>query len=282
MTIPEGAVEILGCRVHRLGIRSAAQWMAELVDGGGRHQVALVAVHTVMSARRDRALQAVYRGASLALADGVSLLWASRLLGRPIPGRVPGADLLSAFARIAAAKGYTFYLMGSGPGQVAASLVRDNPALRVVGTSDPPFCPQLPPEVNRSIIEDINRVKPDVLWVGLGAPKQDRWIAENLGELQVRLAVGVGAAFDFCSGRIKRAPRWMQSLGLEWFFRFLMEPRRLFRRYFVEAAPFLPLVAMQRLREPHRVDGGRRAAVGRKSGRSSSPARAASAERSDE
>jgi N-acetylglucosaminyldiphosphoundecaprenol N-acetyl-beta-D-mannosaminyltransferase len=250
LTLPrEGVVEILGCPVHRLGIESATERMQRLIEGGGRHHVALVAVHTVMSARRNRRLQALYRRASLALADGVSLLWASRILGRPIAGRVPGADLLASFARIAATKGYTFFLMGSAPQEVAASLVRSNPGLTVVGTCEPPYCTRLPEAVNRSIIKEINRAKPDVLWVGLGAPKQDRWIAENLGELEVKVAAGVGAAFDFCSGRVRRAPRWMQRLGLEWFFRFLMEPTRLFRRYFVEAAPFLPLVAIQRLRE---------------------------------
>ncbi len=240
-------VEILGCPVHRMDMESAVARIEQMIRGGGRHHVALVAVHTVMGARRDRAMRAIYRKASLALPDGVSMVWASRLLGRPVHGRVAGADLLGSFARIAAAKGYTFYLMGSGPREVAAALVRDNPGLVVAGVSEPPVFEQLPEEVNRSIINDINRVKPDVLWVGLGAPKQDRWIAENLGKLEVRVAAGVGAAFDFCSGRVRRAPAWMQKLGLEWFFRFLMEPRRLARRYFVEAAPFLPLVVLERL-----------------------------------
>jgi N-acetylglucosaminyldiphosphoundecaprenol N-acetyl-beta-D-mannosaminyltransferase len=240
--------------------------MDEMVARGARHHVALVAVHTVMSARRDPGLLAVYRRASLALADGVSMLWASRILGRPIPGRVAGVELLRAFAGIAARKGYTFYLMGSGPQQVAESLARDNPGLIVVGTREPPHGPQVSPEVNRSIIEDINRARPDVLWVGLGAPKQDRWIADNLGELRVKVAAGVGAAFDFCSGRLRRAPVWMQKAGLEWLFRFLMEPRRLFRRYFVEAAPFLPLVVIQRLRGSRAEDRGRRAASARPDG----------------
>ncbi len=246
-------VEILGCPVHRLGLDAAVARIDGLIAAGGAHHVALVAVHTVMAARTDQQLRALYRGVSLGLADGASVVWASRLLGRPIPGRVAGADLLSALAGVAAAKGYTFYLMGSGPEQVAAALVRAHPGLRVVGTCEPPYCEQLPADVNRSIIKEINRAKPDVLWVGLGAPKQDRWIAENLGDLQVHVAAGIGAAFDFCSGRIRRAPVWMQKVGLEWFFRFLMEPKRLFRRYFVEAAPFLPLVALQRLRKSSRA-----------------------------
>lgn len=252
-------VEILGCPVHRMDLQSATLRMAEMIESGGPHHVALVAVHTIMNARKDRGLLALYRRASLALPDGVSVLMASHLLGRPIPARVAGTDLLLSFARIAAAKGYTFYLMGSSPRQVAESLARENPRLQVVGMSEPPYCEELPEDVNRSIIKEINRANPDVLWVGLGAPKQDRWIAENLGALRVRVAVGIGAAFDFCSGRVRRAPVWMQRIGLEWFFRFLMEPRRLFSRYFVEAAPFLPLVAIERLLRRAPAGGGRKA-----------------------
>jgi len=252
-------VNILGCPVHRMDLQSVTVRMVEMIESGGPHHVALVAVHTIMNARKHRDLLALYGRASLALPDGVSVLMASRLLGKPIRGRVAGTDLLLSFARIAAAKGYTFYLMGSHPRQVAESLARENPRLKIVGTFEPPYCDELSENVNSSIIKEINRANPDVLWVGLGAPKQDRWIAENLGALRVHIAVGIGAAFDFCSGRLRRAPVWMQRLSLEWFFRFLMEPKRLFRRYIVEAALFLPLVAIERLLRRTLAAGGRRA-----------------------
>jgi N-acetylglucosaminyldiphosphoundecaprenol N-acetyl-beta-D-mannosaminyltransferase len=109
------------------------------------------------------------------------------------------------------------------------------------------------------MLVSINAARPDILWVGFGAPKQERWIHENLGRLQTKVAVGVGGAFDMASGAVRRAPPWMQRSGLEWFHRFLMEPRRMFRRYFIDAMPFVPLVVLQRLagragRRPRRMD----------------------------
>jgi N-acetylglucosaminyldiphosphoundecaprenol N-acetyl-beta-D-mannosaminyltransferase len=130
---------------------------------------------------------------------------------------------------------------------LAAELVRGNPGLKVAGTYAPPFVKEFSPELNARIVERVNAVRPDILWVGFGAPKQERWIHQNLSRLKVKLAIGVGAAFELASGSVRRAPRWMQEGGLEWLFRFMAEPCRLFRRYFVEAAPFFPLVLAQRL-----------------------------------
>jgi N-acetylglucosaminyldiphosphoundecaprenol N-acetyl-beta-D-mannosaminyltransferase len=127
-------------------------------------------------------------------------------------------------------------------------LERRNPGLKIIGACSPPFHEQFPAQLNARIIEDINAAEPDVLWVGLGAPKQERWIAENLERLAVRVAIGVGGAFDMYGSPIGRAPRWMQGSGLEWFYRFLREPRRLVKRYFLEAPSFIPLVLLQRLR----------------------------------
>ena len=187
----------------------------------------------------------------MALPDGMPLVWASRLLGCPIPGRVAGSDFLLEFSKIAASKGFSFFLLGGAPGvpeNLARVLVRLNPELKVAGTYSPPFYRDFPPQVNEDIVRRINRTKPDVLWVGLGAPKQERWIHENLGQLEVKVAVGVGAAFDICSGRFRRAPVWMRRSGLEWLFRFVLEPKRLFRRYFLEGMPFVPLLLWQVLR----------------------------------
>lgn len=243
-------VDVLGCRVSRVGLAETLQAMERMLAGRGKHQVVCHTVHTVLSARGDRSLRSLYNSASLALPDGVPLVWASRILGRPVPGRVAGPDLLLAASRAAARRGYTFFLMGGASGvavRLAQELCRRNPGLRIAGAFSPPFHERFSPAVNEAIIARINAANPDVLWVGLGSPKQDRWIAENLERLAVRVAVGVGAAFDMYGGRKRRAPRWMQSSGLEWLYRFLHEPRRLFHRYFLEAPPFLPLVVLQRL-----------------------------------
>jgi N-acetylglucosaminyldiphosphoundecaprenol N-acetyl-beta-D-mannosaminyltransferase len=186
------------------------------------------------------------------VADGVPVLWASRLLGRPIPGRAAGSDLLWGLCRTAERRGYTTYFLGSQE-RVLARLVRTLrrgcPGLRVAGAYSPPRCDAFPEEENERMVRGINAARPDILWVGFGAPKQELWIHANLDRLQARVVIGVGAAFDLASGSVRRAPLWMQRIGLEWFHRFLIEPRRMFRRYFLDAMPFIPLIAAQWLTE---------------------------------
>ena len=246
-----GQVDILGCRIDRVDMRSAIARLERLIaDGGGRH-VLVVPVKSVMTQLKDEAFRDICAHADLVLPDGVPILWAARLLGRPIPGRVAGPDLLREFSRVAAERGYSFFFLGAKEAvlrALTAELIRENPGLEVAGAFAPPILAEFYPELNEQIVERINAVRPDVLWVGFGTPKQERWIQQNLSRLKVKVAIGVGAAFDLTSRTVQRAPRWMQKHGLEWFFRFLIEPRRLFKRYFVEAAPFFPLVLAQKLR----------------------------------
>ncbi len=244
-------VEILGCAVSRVSLGSAAARIGAMIDSGGRHQAVVLPATSIMYGRRDRRFLDVCNGASIVLPDGVPLLWASRLLRAPIPGRVAGSDLLWELSRAAQAKAWTFYLLGSTPdvvGRLHQVLLGSFPGLRLVGSFAPPLASEFSAEVNDDIVRRVNAARPDVLWVGLGAPRQELWIHDNLARLDTRVAIGVGAAFDMCSGAVKRAPPWMQKSGLEWFFRFLLEPRRLFRRYFIDSAPFLPLVLLQRIR----------------------------------
>ena len=244
-------VDILGCQVSRVDLSGALRELERLLETGSRHQVVCLPVNSILAARRDRVFRSICNGASIALPDGLPVVWASRILGEPVCGRAAGPDLLLAAAALAALRGYTFYLLGGEYGtaeRLAERLTQANPGLKVVGVYSPPFHERLPPEINDGIIERINVAKPDLLWVGLGSPKQDRWIAQNLERLEVRIAIGVGAAFDMYGGKTGRAPLWMQRSGLEWLFRFLREPRRLFRRYFIDASLFFPLVILQLLR----------------------------------
>jgi N-acetylglucosaminyldiphosphoundecaprenol N-acetyl-beta-D-mannosaminyltransferase len=244
-------IDILGCAVDRVSLGSAISKMEGLINAGGIHQAIVLSVPQLMLGRRDTRLFDVWNGASIVLPDGVPLLWASRLLGAPIPGRVAGSDLFWELSRVAEMKGYTCFLLGSTPEVVALledALLRRFPGCRLVGTYAPPHSPAFSASGNDEIVHRVNAVRPDILWVGLGAPRQELWIHANLGRLDVRIAIGIGAAFDICSGSVRRAPRWMQKSGLEWFHRFLLEPRRLFRRYFIDSAPFLPLVIWQRVR----------------------------------
>jgi N-acetylglucosaminyldiphosphoundecaprenol N-acetyl-beta-D-mannosaminyltransferase len=246
-------VKILGCSVDRMSLGSATSRLEELIQAGGARQVIILSVPSLMHGRRHRLFRDICNGASAVLPDGVPLLWASRILGAPIPGRVAGSDLLGELSRVAEIKGYSCFLLGSTPEVVERldrALSRRFPRLRRVGSFAPPMSPVFSTRVNDEIVRRVNAARPDILWVGLGAPRQEMWIHANLARLDVRLAIGVGAAFDMCSGSIRRAPAWMQKAGLEWFYRFLREPRRLFRRYFIESAPFLPLVLWQRIRRP--------------------------------
>lgn len=246
-------VEILGYAVDRVSLESATTRLGEFVRAGGRHQAIVLSVPSLMYGRRDGRFLDVCNGASIVLPDGVPLLWASRILGAPIPGRVAGSDLFWALTRVAEKEGYTCFLLGSTPEVVSrlqSVLLRRFPGLRLVGVFAPPRSPAFSALTNDEIVRRVNEARPDILWVGLGAPRQELWIRANLGRLDARLAIGVGAAFDMCSGSIRRAPGCMQRAGLEWFYRFLREPRRLFRRYFIDSAPFLPLVLWQRVSRP--------------------------------
>jgi N-acetylglucosaminyldiphosphoundecaprenol N-acetyl-beta-D-mannosaminyltransferase len=248
----DGRVEILGCRVDRVSLASAIPRLVELIKSGGAHQAIVLSVPPLMIIRRDTRLLDIWNGASIVLPDGVPILWASRILGAPIPGRVAGSDLFWALSRAAEQERYTCFLLGSTSEVLAkleTVLLRRFPRLRLVGSFSPPLSPVFSAAANSEIISRVNAARPDILWVGLGAPRQELWIHANLERLEVRLAIGVGAAFDMCSGSVRRAPRWMQKSGLEWSYRFMAEPRRLFRRYFIDSAPFLPLVLWQRVRQ---------------------------------
>ena len=244
-------VEILGCAVDRVSLTSATARLAQLIRGGGVHQAIVLPVHSLMYAQRDRRFLEICNGASMVLPDGVPLLWASRILGARIPGRVAGSDLFWELTRLAEKELHTCFLLGSRPEvltRLEKVLRRRFPALRLSGSFSPPVSRAFSTAENDDIIRRVNAARPDILWVGLGAPRQEQWIHANLGKLEIRLAIGVGAAFDMCSGTVRRAPLWVQRAGLEWFYRFLREPKRLFRRYFIESASFLPLVLWQRVR----------------------------------
>jgi N-acetylglucosaminyldiphosphoundecaprenol N-acetyl-beta-D-mannosaminyltransferase len=243
------SVNILSVNIFLGNLDETIARFEEAIDCEKKLRACVTPVNCVLWAYKNKKLRQIYNSSDMNLSDGVPLLWASRLLGKPIRGRVTGLDLLPAFAKTAARKNYSFFLMGAKEGvaeQLALSLQKEYQGLRIVGTYSPPFAETFSEEENRKIIALINEAKPDVLWISLTAPKQDYWIADHLKDLNVHVALGVGGAFEVTAGIIKRAPVWMQKNGLEWLFRFLQEPRRLFKRYFVEAPVFIPLLLLQR------------------------------------
>ena len=208
--------------------------------------------------RRDAEFLEAYRGASLVIADSVPLVWASILLRRRLKARVAGADILPAFCPIAARKGYRLFFLGAGPGVASRAseiLSGENPGLVICGTYSPPFGFEKNVGENEKIIELVRGSRPDVLFIGLGSPKSEKWAWKNLEKLGVPAVLCTGATFDFVSGSKKRAPLLMQKIGLEWLFRLIQEPGRLWKRYLVGNLRFV-LMIVRELFKSGRERGG--------------------------
>jgi N-acetylglucosaminyldiphosphoundecaprenol N-acetyl-beta-D-mannosaminyltransferase len=214
--------------------------------------VCAVSVHGLTSALDEPEMAKVYRGAKLVLPDGMPVVWAANLLGASLSGRVYGPELMLRFSERCAESGHRVWLYGGRDqgslAQLALNLRRRFPGINIVGGYSPPFRPMTDEEED-ALVDQINDARPDVLWVGIGAPKQDRWMAHMRDRLDVPVMCAVGAAFDFHSGRISQAPAWMQRRGLEWVYRLAQEPRRLFPRYLRANPRFIVAFARQYLGE---------------------------------
>ena len=227
-------VDVLGVPLALTDYERTLDWMDAVVDGGRRGYVCVAATHTVMACQEDPELRAAVLASDLTVPDGQPLVWAMNALGHAQPHRVYGPDLMAhAFAR-AARTGTRMYLYGGrNQGalvQLALNLRRRYPGVRIVGGYSPPFR-ELDAEETDAVLADINGSGADVVWVGIGVPKQEKWMWALRSRLDAPVLVGVGAAFDFHAGLVPQAPGWMQSAGLEWAYRLSREPRRLWRRY---------------------------------------------------
>jgi N-acetylglucosaminyldiphosphoundecaprenol N-acetyl-beta-D-mannosaminyltransferase len=234
-------VDVLGVRVSVLDIERALDVIDNWVTGGHRNYICISGVHGVMESRRDETLRHIHNRAGLVTADGMPLVWWSRLQGWSDARRVYGPDLMLACCERSITTGYRHFFYGGAEGVadlLALRLSRRFPGLIVAGTYTPPFRP-LAPQEDEDVVDMINAASPDIVWVGLGTPKQEYWMAEHVGRLQAPVLIGVGAAFDFHAGLKPQAPRWMQHSGLEWLFRLGTEPRRLWKRYLVNNPAFL-------------------------------------------
>jgi N-acetylglucosaminyldiphosphoundecaprenol N-acetyl-beta-D-mannosaminyltransferase len=228
------AEAVLGVPLALTTYDGARDWIDAAVAAGERGYVCVAAVHTVMACQDDHELRAAVEGASFTVPDGQPLVWALNALGHSLPDRVYGPELMDRMCAHAARTGLRFYLYGGrnqgGLAQLARNLRLRHPGLRIVGGYSPPFRPQTEEEEVR-VAAEINRSGADVVWVGIGVPKQEKWMARMRDQLDAPVLVGVGAAFDFHAGLIPQAPDALQRLGLEWAFRLSQEPRRLWRRY---------------------------------------------------
>ncbi len=240
-------VDILGVDVSAINMAMALGIIEGWIARRESHYVCVTGVHGVMESQRDGALRRIHNQAGLVTPDGMPLVWLSRLKGFRHVDRVYGPDLMLALCERSAATGYRHFFYGGAAGvpqQLADVLQKRFPGLRVVGTYSPPFRP-LSPEEDEQVVRMINAADPDIVWVGLGSPKQEYWMAEHRARLAAPVLIGVGAAFDFLTGRKPQAPCWMQRAGLEWLFRLLTEPRRLWRRYLINNPLFVALVVLE-------------------------------------
>lgn len=250
--------DLLGVPVSAVSLDEAvrifARWIEEWRDDAPARYVCVTTVHGVMECQRDAELLDIHRRAAMVTPDGMPLVWLGWRAGFRHMTRVYGPDLMSEICRLSPEHGWRHFLYGGEPGVaalLAERLAARYPGIRIVGTWCPPFRP-LTPEEEDEVIARIHEAAPHIVWVGLSTPKQERWMASMAPRLRVPVLVGVGAAFDFLSGRKPQAPRWMQRSGLEWLFRLATEPRRLWKRYLVNNTAFLWALVR------HSVAAGRR------------------------
>ncbi len=231
---PPQRVEVVGIPLAVSDYDEVVGWMGAMIEADARGYVTAAAVNLVMSAREDPQTMAAVLDATLAVPDGMPLVWALHALGHGRATRVYGPDLMLKFCTQAAAEGIPMYLYG-GRDEAALALLEGRlrerfPNLRIVGGHSPPFR-ELTPQEEERVAAEIDASGAQVVWVGIGQPKQERWMQRMRPHLQAPLLVGVGAAFDFHAGLVSQAPPWMQRTGLEWCYRLSREPRRLWRRY---------------------------------------------------
>jgi N-acetylglucosaminyldiphosphoundecaprenol N-acetyl-beta-D-mannosaminyltransferase len=247
--MPRERYGVLGVWVDAVDPGRALDAIEGWIASGQRGYVCATNVHSVMEARRDGAVRSALNGARLVVPDGMPLVWLGRLEGHRGVRRVYGPDLTLQLCERAARRGYRCFFYGGAEGVAGAladALARRFPGLPVVGAEAPPFRPLTAAE-DEEAVGRINAAAPDLVFVGLGCPKQELWMAAHRGRLAAAALLGVGAAFDFHTGRVSQAPRWMMGAGLEWLFRLGREPRRLWHRYLVYNPAFLFQVALERL-----------------------------------
>jgi N-acetylglucosaminyldiphosphoundecaprenol N-acetyl-beta-D-mannosaminyltransferase len=214
--------------------------------------VSAVAVHAVMVSQHDEEMHRAVRGSTLTVPDGMPLVWAANMLGEDLDNRVYGPELMVRFNQRCAERGHRVYLYGGRDQgslvQLTLNLRRRHQGINIVGGYSPPFG-ELTLEDENEIAERINAARPDVVWVGIGVPKQEKWMARMRDRLDAPVICAVGAAFDFHAERVSQAPRWMQERGLEWTYRIAQEPRRLLPRYLYYNPRFMAAFARQFVRE---------------------------------
>jgi N-acetylglucosaminyldiphosphoundecaprenol N-acetyl-beta-D-mannosaminyltransferase len=235
-------ITLMGCSIDNLSMEETLQRIEGFVRSGQPHQHVVVNVDKLVKASRDPALRDIVNACALVNVDGMPVVWASRLLGKPLKERVAGCDLFEALMRRAGDKGWRVFLLGAKEGvvsEVARTYRRRYPALVLAGWRNGYWKGEAE---EAQVVEQIRAARPDLLFVAISSPTKEQFLGRWQAEMKVPFAMGVGGTFDVAIGHVRRAPVWMQKAGLEWFFRFLQEPRRMFRRYFIDDMAFFWLL----------------------------------------
>lgn len=236
---------LLNTYVNNIVMDEAVDEICRLVDEKKKSYVVAVNIDVIVKIEADEYLKKISDEADLTLVDGKPLIWISKWLKRPVKEKISGSDLVPKLCQIAAEKGYTIFIIGGKDGvadSARASLERDFNNIKIVGTYSPPLGFENDKEELSRINQRISDVCPDIVIACFGCPKQEKWVYENCKKYNAAVSICAGATVDFLAGNVKRAPKWMSEHGLEWFYRFLKEPRRMFKRYFVNDLRILKLI----------------------------------------
>ncbi len=240
-------IEMMGCLVDNLTMEETLGRVEGFIDSGLPHQHVVVNVDKLVKARGDAELRRIINECALINADGMPVVWASRLLGKPLKERVAGVDLFESLMKRSAQKGWRVFLLGAREeivSQVKTQYVAKYPGLTIAGHRNGYW----KPDEEAGVVAQIQEARADILFVAISSPKKEQFLGRYQAQMKVPFAMGVGGTFDVAAGKVKRAPAWMQRIGFEWFYRFLQEPRRMFRRYFIEDMAFFGMLAREWLR----------------------------------
>jgi len=247
-------IDVLGVGVHAVSLKRAVRMIESAIDRDLKGFVCVTGVHGVMEAQGDEKFREVLNSSLLTTPDGMPMVWVGQLQGHREIRRVFGPELMRVVCSRSVAREYTHFLYGGADGvaeELSTWMQGSFPGIRVVGTYTPPFTP-LSLEQATELESTIARLKPDIMWIGLSTPKQERFMAKHIVRLQTKLMIGVGAAFDYHTGRVQDAPAWIKRSGLQWLHRLAQDPKRLWKRYLVNNPLFLSKIGWQFFRSAGR------------------------------
>jgi N-acetylglucosaminyldiphosphoundecaprenol N-acetyl-beta-D-mannosaminyltransferase len=240
---------LLNTYINNVSMSEAIQNIESLIKNNTKSYIVAINVDVVMKIEKDAYLKEITDNADMVLVDGKPLVWISKIHKRPVKAKISGSDLVPELCAVAAKKGYTLFIMGGKDGiarQAKKRLEEQYQSIKIVGTYAPPLGFENDEQELDKINHMISEVHPDMLVACFGCPKQEKWIYENYQKYDATVSICAGATVDFLAGNVKRAPRWMSEHGLEWFYRFMKEPRRMFKRYFVDDVKIVRLVQKYR------------------------------------